>query len=218
MKKPILLSTILILTLFTGCGQTRIKTTEATTETTTAAEEVSTEKMEEIIASGSGQDNTTPEINTEDTTEDTTEVEYTGAESKILTEKEAKDLLTARNFTDTATYDYSESGEYIGDTDISDSDDKHPMYNLSYISSNDELWTIMIVNDSLVAYPVSYNIESDRNVETIIAESDTITTYYSDTNTFVTSQPTDDVLHVVVVDNIDANTIDQLTIDVLKDM
>lgn len=218
MKKLTVLSTILMITLFTGCGQTRIKTTEATTETTTAAEEVSTEKMEEIIASGSGQDNTTPEINTEDTTEDTTEVEYTGAESKILTEKEAKDLLTARNFTDTATYDYSESGEYIGDTDISDSDDKHPMYNLSYISSNDELWTIMIVNDSLVAYPVSYNIESERNVETIIAESDTITTYYSDTNTFVTSQPTDDVLHVVVVDNIDANTIDQLTIDVLKDM
>lgn len=214
MKKLIVLSTILMITLFTGCGQTRIKTTEATTETTTAAEEVSTEKMEEIIESGSGQDNTTPEINTEDTAE----VEYTGAESKILTEKEAKDLLTARNFTDTATYDYSESGEYIGDTDISDSDDKHPMYNLSYISSNDELWTIMIVNDSLVAYPVSYNIESDRNVETIIAESDTITTYYSDTNTFVTSQPTNDALHVVVVDNIDANTIDQLTIDVLKDM
>lgn len=218
MKKLIVLSTILMLTLFTGCGQTRIKTTEATTETTTAAEEVSTEKMEEIIASGSGQDNTTPEINAEDTAEDTTEVEYTGAESKKLTEKEAKDLLTARNFTDTATYDYSESGEYIGDTDISGSDAKHPMYNLSYISSNDELWTIMIVNDSLVAYPVSYNMESDRNVETIIAESDTITTYYSDTNTFVTSQPTDDVLHVVVVDNIDANTIDQLTVDVLKDM
>ena len=84
------------------------------------------------------------------------------------------------------------------------------------ISSNEELWTIIVLNGCIMANPVSFNVESDLGVQLIIAESDVISCYDSQTNMFYETIPNETELIVKVVDRIDAETLDSLTVEVIK--
>lgn len=69
-----------------------------------------------------------------------------------------------------------------------------------------------MINGSVVANPVSFNIQSELSVQVIISEKDTVTSYDSTTNKFFETIPDESVLLVITVDRIDAETLNSLTI------
>ena len=95
--------------------------------------------------------------------------------SNTQTESQTKKDVIQRGFDQNKiTYDYSIDGNYVGNQEAKDIKDKHPMYQTLYISSMGELWNIIIINGSVIANPVSYNMESELGVQTIISESKVI--------------------------------------------
>lgn len=133
---------------------------------------------------------------------------------EVLTEKEAYNELTDRDFTEySIETEYSMDGGYNSAINISDiSDIKHPIYQTYYFSENGEMWTIFLINGSIMANPVSFNVQSGLSVQVIVSEKDTVTSYDSTVNKFFETIPDESVLLVITVDRIDAETLDSLTI------
>lgn len=135
----------------------------------------------------------------------------------IQAEKKAVEDIKERGFEQyPVTYDYSIDGEYIKEQEASGSKETHPIYQTYYASSNGELWTIIVINGSIIANPVSYNMQSERGVQLVISESEVITGYDSEKNVFYETIPNESELIVVVVDKIDAATLDSLTVEVIN--
>lgn len=132
----------------------------------------------------------------------------------VLTESEACTEVTERGFEEyPITTEYSMDGVYSDATNISDnSSNKHPIYQTYYVSNSGDLWTLFVINGSVVANPVSFNIQSELSVQVIISEKDTVTSYDSTTNKFFETIPDESVLLVITVDRIDAETLNSLTI------
>ena len=136
-----------------------------------------------------------------------------------LSEKQVYELLTERGFT---TYsivtEYAMDGTYNGSCEISsDSTDHHPIYLTYYMSSTNEMWQLSVVDGNILASPISYNLTLDADdVQKMVSESKTITSYDSTTNKIFKTIPNSDVLEVYVVSRIDAATLDGLTTSVLK--
>lgn len=135
----------------------------------------------------------------------------------VLTESEAVASLEERGFWDMPiTSEYNIEGVYHDEEEISaDSDAKHPMYNTYYVSRNDEVWVISVIDGNVMAVPVSYNLQSMRGVQLVIAESETVTSYDSVTNQFYKNIPNEAILLVKVVDRIDAETLNALTVEAI---
>lgn len=131
----------------------------------------------------------------------------------IPTEEEVMTLLSARGFVDfPITFDYGMDGAYVGEEEITgDAATKHPMYQTFFISENQELWTIFVINGSVIANPVSYNLESTRATQLLISESQEITSYDSNANKYYVTIPKESAVIVRTVDKIDAETLNQLT-------
>ena len=103
-------------------------------------------------------------------------------------------------------------GDYSEAREISrDSSEMHPTYEAPYVSETYEMWTVLDYNGQMMAYPVSYNIDSSRSAELIISESESITSYDSDSNSFYEVVPSESKLIVRQVGRIDASTLDSLT-------
>lgn len=178
--------------------------------------------VERKIVEEKVEENGTDYINAEEYYEENSDVQ------NIIDVKESKNVQTEiqiieevenRGFSDITIYtDYSMDGEYLNKTEIRKSNDKHPSYQMSYISSNDELWTVIVMNGCIMANPVSFNIESELGVQLIISESEKIMCYDSQTNAFFETIPNKSELIVKVVDRIDADTLDKLTIEVIKEL
>ena len=113
------------------------------------------------------------------------------------------------------TFDYASDGTYVSEQEVTDTNEQHPIYQTFYFSANEELWTIIVVNGSIIANPVSYNMQSERDVQLIVSESEVITGYDSSKNIFYETIPNESELIVHVVERIDAETLDSLTVDVL---
>lgn len=136
--------------------------------------------------------------------------------SNTQTESQTKKDVIQRGFDQNKiTYDYSIDGNYVGNQEAKDIKDKHPMYQTLYISSMGELWNIIIINGSVIANPVSYNMESELGVQTIISESKVIIGYDSENNMFYETIPKESELIVKVVDKIDSETLNSLTKEVI---
>ena len=130
----------------------------------------------------------------------------------IETEDQVAQVLSARGFDGkTATTDYDMDGNLQDTTQISGGSSEHPTYDLEYISSSGDLWTIMVYNGQVMANPVTYNVNSSNSVQTIISESQSVTSYDGETNTFYLTIPTSSQLIVKTVPQIDAKTLDSLT-------
>ena len=156
--------------------------------------------------------------------------EYFKMNSTVLSRWDARNSETLKNETDVdyfleqrgftqnpITYDYSNEGTYISSQTISiGSKDKHPIYQTYYVNSHDELWVIYIIDDSIVAYPTSFNLQSDQEVQRIISEHEEIISYDSENNEFYKTIPDPSVLSVIVVDQIDSSCLDQLTMEELN--
>lgn len=133
----------------------------------------------------------------------------------VLNETEAKARLAERGFGEgIITYDFTISGERVDRTEISDNAaNKHPVYKTYYNTPNEETWIVYIINGSIIAYPISFNLESDLGAELIFSESDTITSYDDATNQFYVTIPNDSATIAKTVNRIDAATLSGLTIE-----
>lgn len=133
----------------------------------------------------------------------------------VPTESEVINILKNRGFIDfSITYEYSIVGEYDGETEVSDSStNKHPMYQTSYVSKNNEVWTIFVINGVVIANPVSFNLESELEAQLLISESENLTSYDDETNKFYVTIPKESAVIVKIVSRIDAETLDRLTIE-----
>jgi hypothetical protein len=133
--------------------------------------------------------------------------------NEVLTETEVCDMLEGRGFGDyPITTEYSMSGEYFEASEISASSaTKHPIYQTYFVTSGGDSWTLYIINDFIMAEPLSYNVQSGNEVQTLISESETLTSYDSTTNKFYETIPNETMLLVKTVSRIDAKTLEELT-------
>lgn len=135
----------------------------------------------------------------------------------IQTEEQATADMENRGFGEyPVTYSYSIDGEYIEEQEAVNGGEQHPIYQTYYISSAGEIWTVIVINGSIIANPVSYNMQSGQETQLIISETEVITGYDSEYNVFYETLPNESELTVVVVDKIDAAVLDSLTSEVIS--
>lgn len=133
--------------------------------------------------------------------------------TEALSESQAYDILTQRGFVDDdIVTDYFMDGQFEDDMTISPhSSEKHPIYQTYYVASNEDIWSILIVNNTIIASPVSYNMEHLTEAPITISETDSITSYDSTTNKFFVNKPNETVMRIKKVQQIDSATLDRLT-------
>lgn len=142
----------------------------------------------------------------------------------LHTEEEAIRNLEDRGFNQyEVTSDWTMDGELIPYTDSEGQDganavggnpnEKHPSYQTYYITARGELWSVTEVNGAVFAVPVSYNMESGRGVQVIFTEGSTLISYYSESGTFYETIPNGRTVLAFRVDRIDAETLEQLTME-----
>ena len=133
-----------------------------------------------------------------------------------LTEADAARFLTERGFNSlviTAGYDLY--GSYIGEEEIDvSSSDAHPVYEATYITPNENVWTLHLCGSQLMAFPLTFNNENSnaKRPPFILSEKETISSYYSATNSFYEIIPDSSRYTVITIPTIDAETIDDLTL------
>lgn len=136
----------------------------------------------------------------------------------VPTEKQVIEILEARGFGDyPITYEYDMGGAYEGEKTITgDEDAKRPMYQTIYLSKNDEIWTIFVINGVIFANPVSFNLESTLQTQLLVSESDKLVSYSHKTNNYYVTIPKETAAIVMAVDKIDADSLDKLTVEEIK--
>lgn len=111
-------------------------------------------------------------------------------------------------------YSYSIDGLYYSEAKVaSDSDDRRPMYETYYVDVNENVWTIYLINDRIMAYPVSYNLQSEAAVPVVLSEKESVVSYYYTANKFFETVPNETELIVVVAGNINKELLDKMTIE-----
>lgn len=136
----------------------------------------------------------------------------------VPTETEVIAILEERGFVDyPITYEYSIDGEYDEETEVLEgSTDKHPMYQTYYVAENGDVWTIFVINGAIFANPASFNLESELGAQLLFSETKELTSYDDETNKFYVTIPKESAAIVKVVEKIDAETLDKLTIEEIK--
>ena len=137
---------------------------------------------------------------------------------QIYNEKEVFELLNDRGFTEyEITTEYSMDGEYYDVVTVSqESKEEHPIYSVYYISDSEMIWNVTVVNDTVMASPISYNLELETGVQVIVSESEYITGYDSVTNMFYEIEPKETFAKVISVEVIDSKTLDELTYEKIE--
>lgn len=130
----------------------------------------------------------------------------------VLTESEVIRMLAERGFDDyPVTYDYSMEGEYNGELEAqSESNQKHPMYMTVYKTETGDTWSIFVINGSVYANPVSFNLDSDLDAPVLFSESNQLTSYTSEGNKFYLIIPYETATILKEVDKIDATTLNKI--------
>ena len=160
---------------------------------------------------------TDPPSKADDYYNDTSEsVEVLDAEDSetVLTEAQAVALLRELGFTENPVYfEYMEDGTHVPEEEASEaSDQKHPIYHTLHYSGRQELWNIYLMNGSLMAYPVVYNMSLGSGPELMVSETNTIIGYDGETNRFFITVPKAEVMTVKVIERIDAAALDGLNL------
>ena len=138
---------------------------------------------------------------------------------EALTPSEVRGTLDDLGFEDyQLTMYYSMTGEYLGEDINQDSNDEHPTYDLQYVTDSGDLWIIYVYGNQIMANPVSYNIQSSRDVRVLISEKESITSYSSKENCFYEIIPNDTEVLVFTVEKIDAKTLEELTPEALDEL
>lgn len=138
-------------------------------------------------------------------------------ETNTLSEAEVFAMLTKRGFVDyPITYSYDMNGKYVGEAMISEnSAEKHPMYQMVYETNNGEVWSIYVIGKSIITCPVGYLYENCTEIEYLFSETNSITSYDDNLNEFYMTVPKNSIAKLIIVDNIDAETIAKYTYEEL---
>jgi hypothetical protein len=130
----------------------------------------------------------------------------------VPTVTEVRKDLEARGLQEALiTADFSIDGVYSSPVELTqDSNDKYPSYLVQYMSASDILWFIYINNGGYFARPM-LEIGNSERTPIIVSETDYVTEYDGNDNTFTNATPPADTLIVVKVDLIDKATLDGLT-------
>lgn len=133
----------------------------------------------------------------------------------VSSEKSIKENMKKRGFDQfPITYEYSISGKYENPIEVSrDSNDTHPMYTTYYVTESGNMWTIFEINGTVMANPFFYNEQSELPAQLIISEKDSVVSYDNTTNKFYETIPNQLELVVKKVDKIDAEALENLTIE-----
>lgn len=133
--------------------------------------------------------------------------------SHTMTESEVSVDLENRGFTQyPITTEYTMDGTYSDAYEISNtSTAKHPIYQTYYICENGSVWTIFVINNKIMANPVSYNSQSQRGVQVILSEHNTVTSYDSSTNKYYETIPKKEALVIITVTEINTDTLEMIT-------
>ncbi len=134
---------------------------------------------------------------------------------ETLSEAEVTKLLNEKGFTDyPIIYNYSLSGDFNNDQEGDPSSEvKHPMYGTYYISKNNEIWYVTVVGKEIYANPLSFNIQTERKVPTMLSTSNTIISYDDEKDRLYTVIPKESAMIVVKVDDINSDVLDNLTVE-----
>ena len=139
---------------------------------------------------------------------------------KTFSEEEMIDFMKTKSFDQfSIETNFSIEGDFLDANEVSGtSSEKHPVYQTFYENSSEEYFSIFVIENSVYAYPLSYIYESGETIETdiIISETENVISYDNVTNTFYETKPSDDAIKVIVVDEINADVLDELTIDKIK--
>lgn len=136
----------------------------------------------------------------------------------VQAEEDVKLSLESRGFAQYPIfYDNTMDGTFVDETEIDlNSNEKHPVYHTFYVTSAGETWSVFAINSQVMAYPVSYNVDELPEVPLIFAESNIITSYISEDGLFLETIPNESEITVKVVDEINAELLEQLTIEEIK--
>ena len=130
----------------------------------------------------------------------------------VLNEKEVYDTLASRGFQEEIITVYSMDGEYQeADTITSSSSTKHPMYEMYYVTKKGDIWDIIIVNNVIIANPISYNLETEKTVQVLISETNTLMSYDNVTNKFYETIPNASEIKIKKVNQINSSTLEKIT-------
>lgn len=214
-----------LITILTGCFN--VKESAPNTSNTTLVESKNNTTTVESKESFSSNvtysiSNTTTTTVTDATLEEGLPVIVTysaDTSDNIQSEKQAIEDMNSRGFVEyPVSYEYSTNGEYIGKQEATDVDEKHPIYQTYYYSPNNELWTIIATNGNMMANPVSYNIQSEQDIHIVFIETETITAYDSNNNSFYEITPNGSTLSAYIVDKINAETLASFTVEAINTM
>lgn len=136
--------------------------------------------------------------------------------SSIKTLAETTANLEHRGFTQAPISGlYTMDGELIWDEDEVDASASCPTYETYFTTADGSLWVIYEINGQVMAYPVSYVYEHSDGKTILLSETETLMSYDSETNRFFETIPDPSVIIVIVVDKLDAESLNEFTTEVL---
>ena len=130
----------------------------------------------------------------------------------VQTEATAVEDLVSRGFLAAAVVcEYDMDGTYTqGKAASAGGGDVKPVYQLTYTAPNGDLWMVFSINGAVMANPVTYNLTSGRT-GVFLSEKASVMSYDSVSGKFFETIPDPKELVVIVVDRIDAWTLDGMT-------
>ena len=133
----------------------------------------------------------------------------------VTSEKDTVILLNDRGFKEyPVTTNYSIEGEYYESKTINESSSEtHPIYTTYYLSANNVLWGVSLINGNITAYPVSYNLDEQLDKPFLIVESDTVVSYDSVSNKFFETEPDNSELILKKISRIDTSALDNYKLE-----
>jgi len=136
----------------------------------------------------------------------------------VMSERETTQLLNRIGFDEyPAESPYTMDGDYEEEQIDAGGSEKHPLYQTYYHNTNGDLWTIFVIDGQVMAKPVTFCMEAELDAEVLVSEKDTLVSYDATTNQFYETVPGRNRVILIVVDEINSNTLDELTISRLND-
>ncbi len=135
------------------------------------------------------------------------------ASQTAQTEAEAYRDLADRGFTQAPiTTSYAADGSYTEEKEISaQSGERHPTYQTLYMTGDGVIWSILSINGSVTANPLSFNDGEHWDVMHLLSETGLCVQYDSAATTFFEILPDPSALRVKPVSRIDAALLESMT-------
>ena len=135
--------------------------------------------------------------------------------TSVPTEEEAEKLLRDRGFVDfPITVEYDMNGTYLGDElseEKADKSGKYPIYETYFVTDNDDLWSVFVINGNIFANPATFNVDADLPAQILYSETEELTSYDEVSGEFYVTIPKESAVILKVIETINAENLNKLT-------